>query len=270
MADLLKAIVACARTIVATRREREPLADLERRAANAAPRSAAFVNALAQVGTTNVIAECKRRSPAKGVIRRDYDPAALAASYERGGAAAVSVLTEPSFFDGDLGHLSAVRAAIGLPLLRKDFIVDEYQLYEARAAGADAVLLIVAALEQPALRRLAEGARTLGLAALVEVHDAAELDRAFDAGAGLVGVNSRNLRTLHIDLGVLEMLAPRIPPSCVAVAESGLTGPADLARLRGAGYRAFLIGEWLSGAPDPEARLRSLTGAPPAVTGGGP
>jgi indole-3-glycerol phosphate synthase len=193
MEDLLSAIVAGARTSVETRRSREGLAQLERRAAEAAPRAAAFRDALARPGRINVVAECKRRSPARGVLRRDYDPAALASAYERGGAAAVSVLTEPSFFDGDLVHLASVRRAVGLPLLRKDFIVDEYQLLEARAAGADAVLLIVAALDQRPLSALQTRADELGLATLVEVHGERELDRACDAGATIVGVNSRNL-----------------------------------------------------------------------------
>lgn len=258
MADLLAAIVAGAKTSVETRRRREPAAVLDRRAEGVVPRGHAFRDALDRVGAINVVAECKRRSPAKGVLRGVYDPASLSAAYERGGAAAVSVLTEPSFFDGDLEHLRAVRGAVALPVLRKDFIVDDYQLVEARAAGADAVLLIVAALAQAELARLHARAGALGLAVLVEVHGLDELARACDAGASIVGVNSRNLKTLEVDLGVPEALARRIPPTVVAVAESGLHDPRDLWRLHDLGYRAFLIGEWLSRAPDPEGVLRSI------------
>ena len=181
-----------------------------------------------------------------------------AQAYARGGAAAISVLTEPSFFDGALAHLAAVRAGVEVPLLRKDFVVDEYQLLEARLAGADAVLLIVSALTPADLARLHAAAQALGLAVLVEVHDEHELDVALQAGASIVGVNNRNLRTLAVDTGVSARLGPRIPDHVVAVSESGLSGPDDVARLRQAGYGAFLVGERLMTTADPEGTLRAL------------
>ena len=260
--DLLRAIVEGTRRIVETRRGREPLDRLARRAGEATPRGAAFEAALAQAGHVNVIAECKRRSPSKGVLATSYDPAALAAAYERGGAAAISVLTEPTFFDGALEHLAAVRRTVHVPVLRKDFIVDEYQLYEARAFGADAVLLIVAALEQHDLVTLQRRAMELGLAALVEVHDEEEIRRASDAGARIVGVNNRNLRTLAVDVDASHRLAALIPRDVVAVSESGLQTRADLDRLRGNGYRAFLIGERFMTDSDPAAAIRELIAAP--------
>jgi indole-3-glycerol phosphate synthase len=258
--DLLRTIVAATCRVVETRREREPLAVLARRAEQASPQGPAFEAALRAGGRLNVIAECKRRSPSKGVLMRDYDPVRLALAYERGGAAALSILTEPTFFDGALEHLAAVRRAVKLPLLRKDFIVDEYQLHEARANGADAVLLIVAALEQPVLAQLHGAARALGLAALVEVHDAAEVLRALDAGALVIGVNNRNLRTLAVDVEVSHRLAPLIPASATAVSESGLSTREDLERLRGDGYRAFLIGERFMLDADPARALAGFTG----------
>ena len=218
--DLLRTIVAATERIVALRRERESVEALERRAAGAMPRGTQFEAALGAVGPVNVIAECKRRSPSRGVLATDYDPVAIARQYESGGAAAISVLTEPTFFDGALEHLSAVRAAVDVPVLRKDFVIDDYQLLEARAAGADAVLLIVAALEQSELKRLQRRAWDLGLATLVEVHNEDELDRAIDAGARVIGVNNRNLRTLTVDVEASYRLAARIPASAVAVSRS--------------------------------------------------
>lgn len=256
--DLLDAILAAARRRVADARAEVPVRVLERRAAARAPDGASFTAALARPDAVNIIAECKRRSPARGVLRAAYDPAALARAYERAGAAAVSVLTEPAFFDGALDHLDAVRAAVRLPLLRKDFILDEYQVLEARAAGADAILLIAAALDAAALTRLLVCAGDLGLAVLVEVHDAAELERAAAAGAGIIGVNNRNLRTLQVDVAASRTLASRLPPGVVAVSESGLHGPGDVAALRALGYRAFLVGEHLMTHPAPESALAAL------------
>jgi indole-3-glycerol phosphate synthase len=212
-------------------------------------------------GRVNVIAECKRRSPSRGVLAAQYDPVAIAKNYEAGGAAAISVLTEPTFFDGALAHLTAVRDAVGLPLLRKDFVVDDYQLLEARAAGAVAVLLIVAALEQAELVRLQSRARELGLAALVEVHDDEELARAIDSGARLIGVNNRNLRTLAVDVSASDRLAAKMPANVVGVSESGLQTRGDLERLAAAGYRAFLIGERFMTDPDPARAISDLIGA---------
>jgi indole-3-glycerol phosphate synthase len=194
------------------------------------------------------------------VLAAQYDPVAIARQYEAGGAVAISVLTEPTFFDGALEHLTAVRHAVTLPLLRKDFIVTEYQLLEARAIGADAALLIVAALEQADLIRLQKRAWELGLAALVEVHDDEELSRAIDAGAQIIGVNNRNLRTLAVDVAASRRLGVRIPANVVGVSESGLTSRADLEELAGQGYRAFLIGERFMTAPNPAQAISELIG----------
>jgi len=259
--DLLATIVAAARRITASRQEREPLAALEHRAATAAPRGGLFEERLRRSGGFNVIAECKRRSPSRGVLAAEYDPVRIACAYAAGGAAAISVLTEPTFFDGALEHLEAVRAAVPVPVLRKDFVVEAYQLFEARAAGADAVLLIVAALDQPALERLQRRAWELGLATLVEVHDREELSRAVDSGARIIGVNNRNLRTLQVDVRASDDLAARMPAGVVAVSESGLQSRADLERLAAAGYGAFLIGERFMTDPDPAAAIRMLIGA---------
>jgi indole-3-glycerol phosphate synthase len=256
--DLLETIVAAARRIVSVREQQESSQALERRAMQRAPRPGVFRAALARPGTVNVIAECKRRSPSRGVLRRTYDPVAIACGYADAGACAISVLTEPTFFDGDLRHLERVRDAVDIPLLRKDFIVTDYQLLEARAAGADAVLLIAAALEREELARLRTCAASLGLDALVEVHDAAELEVALAAGAELIGVNNRNLRTLRVDVAASEAVATRIPSDRVAVSESGLKSAEDVARLQRLGYRAFLIGERFMLADDPGQALRQL------------
>jgi indole-3-glycerol phosphate synthase len=192
------------------------------------------------------------------VLKADYDPSAIARGYEHGGAAAISVLTEPAFFDGALEHLEAVRRVTRLPLLRKDFIVDRYQILEARAAGADAVLLIVAALSPQALKHLHETATGAGLDVLVEIHDLAELPIALDAGAAIVGVNNRNLRTLTVDTDVSLRAVERIPEDVIAVAESGLKNSDDVRRLQAAGYDAFLIGERFMSADDPGRALGDL------------
>jgi indole-3-glycerol phosphate synthase len=259
--DLLRAIVAGTRRSVETRRGRESLRALRARAEGATPDGHAFETALGQPGRINVIAECKRRSPSKGVLMADYDPVPIARAYEAGGAAAISVLTEPTFFDGTLEHLAAVRRAVRIPLLRKDFILDEYQLYEARASGADAILLIVTALEQDALVALQAGAWAMGLAAVVEVHDEKEVDRAVEAGARLIGVNNRNLRTLQVDVEASHRLGRRIPAGVIAVSESGLGSRRDLDALIPDGYRAFLIGERFMTDPDPRRAIAELTRA---------
>ena len=256
--DLLKTIIAATERIIEVRREAEPLAAIEKRAMAVTPQGARFEANLGVGGRFNVIAECKRRSPSKGVLAETYDPVAIARAYESGGAAAISVLTEPTFFDGSLEHLAAVRKAVSLPLLRKDFVVDEYQLFEARAQGADAILLIVAGLEQARLVQLQQRAGALGLAALVEVHDEAELTRAIDAGARVIGVNNRNLRTLTVDTEASYRLVERIPKNVIGVSESGLQSRADLEALSAAGYRAFLIGERFMTDPDPAGALRAL------------
>lgn len=257
-ADLLATIVAATRHSVGVRAAREPQAALERRALARTARPGVFTASLARTDRWNVIAECKRRSPSRGVLRAAYDPVAIARAYAAAGAAAISVLTEPTFFDGALTHLEAVRAAVDTPLLRKDFIVSEYQLLEARAAGADAALLIVAALAPSELHQLMRAADGLGLDVLVEAHDAAELQVAAEAGATIIGVNNRNLRTLAVDVHASEALVAMMPKGVIAVSESGLKSPADLARLSALGYGAFLIGERFMSDPDPGAALASL------------
>lgn len=257
--DLLAAIVAATERDLVVRKAAEPYDALAARAAAArTPRGETFAARLARPSMVNVIAECKRRSPSRGVLAPHYDPVTQAQAYARGGAAAISVLTEPSFFDGALAHLAAVRAAVDVPLLRKDFVVDPYQLLEARVAGADAVLLIVSALTPDRLAALHAEAQGMGFAVLVEVHDEAELDIAVAAGARIIGVNNRNLRTLQVDTTVSERLGRRMPAGVIAVSESGLGGPGDVARMHAAGYRAFLIGERLMASGDPEAALRAL------------
>lgn len=257
-ADLLATIVAATRQTLASREARESLAALARRADARPTHPGRFHDALARTDRFNVIAECKRRSPSKGVLREVYDPAAIASAYAHGGAAAISVLTEPSFFDGALAHLEAVRDVVSIPILRKDFIVSEYQLLEARAAGADAVLLIAAALVPADLVALHDRATALGLDVLVEVHDPDELQLATDAGARIIGVNNRNLRTLAVDVRVSEAVMARMPRDVIAVSESGLRTADDLTRLRGLGYSAFLIGERFMTQPDPGAALAGL------------
>jgi indole-3-glycerol phosphate synthase len=256
--DVLETIVAATRRAVDVRREREPMAALAERAQALPDRSGRFRAALSRADRVNIIAECKRRSPSRGVLRADYDPVAIARSYADGGAAAISVLTEPGFFDGSLEHLIAVRAAVDVPVLRKDFIVSEYQLLEARAAGADAVLLIVAALRPVELKVLYDHASRFGLDVLVEVHDDKELAIAVDAGAQIIGVNNRNLRTLDVDVHASDALIRQVPADTIAVSESGLKAADDLQRLRGLGYRAFLVGERFMTARDPGAELRGL------------
>jgi indole-3-glycerol phosphate synthase len=259
-ADLLATIVAATRRIVQVRSEREPLERLAKRAAARPTRPGAFEAALSHADRVNVIAECKRRSPSRGVLRADYDPAPIARGYEAAGAAAISVLTEPTFFDGSLAHLERVRETVTIPLLRKDFIVSEYQLHEARAAGADAVLLIVAALPIAELRTLVRTAHALGFDTLVEVHDPRELDAALEAGARVIGVNNRNLRTLTVDFKASEDVMARMPRDVIAVSESGLKTAADIERMTAIGYKAFLIGERFMTAEDPGEALSALIG----------
>ena len=268
--DLLSAIVAATRHAVAERERRCPAGALASHAPSVRPGGARFVAALTTPARVNVIAECKRRSPSSGMLRADYRPDRIAAGYEANGAAAVSVVTEPTFFDGSLDHLRAVRRAVDVPVLRKDFIVTPYQLVEAATAGADAVLLIVAALDDTELDTLLGEATALGLAVLVEVHDGAELRRAVTAGASVIGVNNRNLRTLAVDLDAARSLVAQMPSASVAVAESGLRTSADLTELGAAGYHAFLVGETLITTPDPGETLgRLLDGARPTPGGVG-
>jgi indole-3-glycerol phosphate synthase len=257
-AGVLGAIVAATRRRLEVQRELGLEAGIRAAAESRRPDGERFVRQLARASFVNVIAECKRRSPSRGVLRAEYDAAAIAGGYEANGAAAVSVLTEPTFFDGSLDDLRAVRARVGLPLLRKDFVIDEIQLFEARAAGADAVLLIVGALEAAEFRRLHARASELGLAALVEVHDASDLPTALSASPQVVGVNNRNLKTLAVDPAASLAMIDAIPDGVVAVAESGLREREDVRRLRDAGYDAFLIGERLVTRDDPGRALSEL------------
>ncbi len=233
--------------------------ELRRRAESAGP-TLGFRRQLQAAPRPTVIAEIKRRSPSKGLIRSDFEPVELAQAYVRGGAAALSVLTDEHFFGGHLDFLRRVRAAVAVPLLRKDFVVDAYQIDEARVAGADAVLLIVAALGRDELEFLHRRGVALGLDVLVEVHDEAELERALAVGATLVGVNNRDLRNFEVDLGVTERLARRLPAGdeVFLVAESGIFGPEDVARLERAGARAHLVGESLMRQPDVAKALGEL------------
>jgi indole-3-glycerol phosphate synthase len=266
-ADVLATIVAATRRTVEVRRELLDTRALDARAAAWTPRGGRFAAALRALDTNadgsrrpNIIAECKRRSPSKGVLRADYDAVAIARAYTDAGAAAISVLTEPSFFDGSLEHLAAVRGATDVPLLRKDFTIDEYQLLEARAHGADAILLIVAALDDATLKRLHEAATREGFAVLVEAHTAEELERAQQAGAQIVGVNSRNLKTLSVSLDTTLEMAAHLAPGVTVVAESGIRSRADIDALLAGGYHACLIGERLVSERDPGAALRALVG----------
>ena len=233
--------------------------DLERRAAKAGPPRSLSPNLVG--GRIGVIAEMKRRSPSAGALRLALDPASMAQMFEAAGACAISVLTEPDFFGGSLDDLRAVRQVTQLPILRKDFVVDPLQVLEARAAGADLVLLIVRALAPDGLRDCLEAARALGMEALVEVHDQADLELALRLGAELIGINNRDLDLLSTNLAVTETLAPLVPDDRLVISESGISGRQDMDRLRACGVRAILVGESLMRAPDPAAALRQLTAA---------
>lgn len=235
----------------------EPLV-LEALAIAALSKERSLAAALRRPDCVNVIAEIKQRSPSKGIICEDFDPVRIAESYAIGGAAALSVLCEEEFFGGSLEHLKAIRSRVGLPLLRKDFIFDTYQLYEALVAGADAVLLIVAILEDDLLARLIGLANELGLDALVEVHSADEMMRAARAGASIIGINNRDLTTFNVDLDTSIQLAPLAPKDSILVSESGINTGSDIRRLRSAGFRAFLVGEHLMRAQHPGEALKRL------------
>ncbi len=254
---VLGEIVARTRARVHTKHAELPLDRLLSLAPTPGARRS-FAAALTRPGHVNVIAEFKRRSPSKGALREDLHPVRVAQGYEVAGAAALSVLTEEEFFGGTLDDLQQSRAATLLPALRKDFVVDAYQVWESWIAGADAVLLIVAALEDDELVQLLGVAHEAGLAVLVEVHDEHELRRALRAGARIVGVNNRDLRSLRVDVATSLRLAPLIPDDVIAVAESGLRSGADVRRLRDVGYDAFLVGEHLMTAPDPGDALEAL------------
>lgn len=256
--ELLAAIVAGTKTAVQERAVAKPLRELEKARGQTIADGARFIAALRKEDRYNVIAECKRRSPSKGVLSEVYNPSDIATGYANAGAAAISVLTESAFFDGELEHLKAVRDAVDLPVLRKDFILTDYQLLEACVAGADAVLLIAAILNASELRHLMRQAKGYGLAVLTEVHDTEELSRSLDAGAEIIGVNNRDLRTFAVDLEASEMLMRKIPQDVTAVAESGLTSASDLIALRRIGYHAFLIGGAFMSTPMPGEALADL------------
>lgn len=267
MSDTLARICADKRAHVAASRARRPLSILEAAASQQSPPRGFRERLQARIaaGRYALIAEIKRASPSQGLIRPDFNPPDLARAYADGGAACLSVLTDTPYFQGRDDDLIAARAAVDLPVLRKDFTLDPYQVIEARALGADCILLILAALDDDEARSLASLARELGLDVLVEVHDAEELARAAAMGADLIGINNRNLKTLTIDLHTTEELAPHVPAGALLVCESGLSTPADLARMEAAGARCFLIGESLMRQPDLAAATRALLSARPGA-----
>ncbi|CAL9394045.1 indole-3-glycerol phosphate synthase TrpC [Streptomyces atacamensis] len=266
--SVLDEIIDGVRADLAERQARVGLDELKERAARA-PRPRDGVAAL-KGESVKVICEVKRSSPSKGALAAIADPAGLAADYEAGGAAVISVLTEQRRFGGSLADLEAVRGRVDIPVLRKDFIVTSYQLWEARAHGADLALLIVAALDQDALVSLVERAESIGLTPLVEVHDEEEVERAVDAGAKVIGVNARNLKTLEVDRGTFARVAPEIPEGVVRIAESGVRGPHDLIAYANEGADAVLVGESLVTGKDPRAAVADLVaaGAHPALRHG--
>jgi indole-3-glycerol phosphate synthase len=259
MADILERIVETKWREIAAAKDRVPEADLERRVA-ALPPAREFERALREPGQIRVIAEVKKASPSAGVIRADFNPIRIAQIYEQHGATCLSVLTDEQFFQGYLQYLTDVRQAVGIPVLRKEFILDRYQLLEARTAGADAVLLIAEILPGDRLKELFHDARTLGLDVLVELHDADQLPRVIDCGATLVGVNNRDLRTFTTRLDHTLDLIPRFPKSVAVVSESGIKTHADLRRLADAGVQAVLVGESLMRSPDIGTALDELRG----------
>jgi len=260
MSDILDRIVAVKREEVAAARKRHSL-EAVRAEAEARHDTRGFANALRQriaAGRSAVIAEVKKASPSKGVLRADFRPAEIAQSYERHGAACLSVLTDEQFFQGARAYLEEARAACALPVLRKDFMIDAYQVFEARAMGADCILLIAACLDDAQMRDLEAQALALGMDVLVEVHDGAELDRALALKTPLVGINNRNLKTFEVSLDVSAALRERVPADRLLVTESGILAPADVARMRAADVHAFLVGEAFMRAPDPGAALAAL------------
>jgi indole-3-glycerol phosphate synthase len=270
MSTRLDTILATTRSTVAECKQRVGMAELERRASNHRPRGWAEALRRQAAAGPAVIAEIKKASPSKGLIRADFDVAWLAQRYQAGGAAALSVLTDEPYFQGSLHNLEMASSAAALPCLRKDFTVDEYQIVEARAHGGDAILLIAAALTDEELKRFAQSAHSLALDVLVEVHTAGELDRVLDtlgeAGADAIGVNNRDLKTFEVTLDTSFGLVEHIPAGVVRVAESGISTPEDLARLRAVGFSAFLIGESLMRQADPGRALAGLLAGSLSIT----
>jgi len=259
MSNVLAEIIAYKQDEVATRQKAQPLAALEEQVRGATP-PRGFSAALARAAPKALIGEIKKASPSKGLIRADFDPPALARAYAAGGAACLSVLTDAPSFRGHEDFLIAARDACPLPVLRKDFMIDPWQIAESRAIGADAVLIIMAAVDDALARELFDAATRYGMDALVETHDEAELDRAIALDAKLIGINNRSLATFVTDLAVTERLAPRIPSDRLIVAESGINTPADIARLQRAGAKVFLVGESLMRQTDVAAATRALLG----------
>ena len=257
---ILDEILQHKRHEVAASKQRLSASSMAERARGCRETVRSFRQALARGSEARIIAEIKRRSPSKGEIRANFDPVGCARSYAEAGAAAISVLTDEHYFGGRLEFLGAVRSAVGVPLLRKDFVIDAYQIDEARVSGADAVLLIVAALSQAELGRLRQHAGSLGLDALVEVHHEEELETALAAGADLIGINNRDLRSFETDLAVTERLAPRVPANALIVSESGIFSHEEIRRLEEAGVDAFLVGESLMREADVGLALRRLRG----------
>jgi indole-3-glycerol phosphate synthase len=263
MSDILDRINAVKRDEVAAAQARVPLAALRAEAESRAEPTRGFAQALRDkiaAGRSGVIAEVKKASPSKGVLRADFRPADIARSYERHGAACLSVLTDAPHFQGSVEYLRQARAACALPVLRKDFMVDPYQVYEARAMGADCILLIVASLADGQMAELEDCALGLGLDVLVEVHDGAELERALRLKTPLVGINNRNLKTFEVTLDTTLGLLAQVPADRLLVTESGILGPGDVQRMRDAQVHAFLVGEAFMRAPDPGAALSALFG----------
>lgn len=260
MTDILARILATKAEEIAAAKRARPLREVEAAARDAPPPRdfVAAMRAKIAAGRSAVIAEIKKASPSRGVLRADFAPASIAASYARGGAACLSVLTDRQYFQGSPEYLTVARAACELPALRKDFVVDEYQVLEARTLGADAILLIVAALDDTRMKALEACAHDLGMAVLVEVHDAAELDRALALTTPLVGINNRNLRTFEVSLATTLDLLARIPPDRLVVTESGILAPEHVATMRARGVNAFLVGEAFMRATDPGAALAAL------------
>ena len=260
MTDVLQRIIATKRDEIARSSASEPLAKVKEKALASGPTrdfAGAMRNRVA-AGQPAVIAEIKKASPSRGILREDFDPPAIAKSYERAGAACISVLTDAQFFQGSADHLIAARAACGLPALRKDFLIDPYQLFESRSLGADCILLIAACLDRGTMRELERVARDLRMAVLVEVHDGNELEAALALKTPLIGINNRNLKTFETRLETTLDLLVQVPKDKVVVTESGILSTADVARLRGAKVNAFLVGEAFMRAPDPGAALAAL------------